>query len=416
MNLILRITLVFAAASLIVFLIGGTISYEVMKREVDLEQQRFLAERLDRTEQYINRRIPTDSVTFNQLLIVPLAEVQDEYRLYSDTIVMHAQLQRLEPHLKLTAIKNVNGKSYYVSIYGVIIESDDIMDAVTESLLKIYLILLAVIVPVGLIASNLLLRPFKRTLLAIQNFSLKDSDQLHFPKSSVPEFRKLNDFLNEMSDKARHDYKVLKEFSENASHELQTPIAIMQSKIEVLLDNSDLNEEQTGQISQLQNSLKRLSKLSNSLSLLTKIENLEFDNLLPVSLTHITDNLLSEFSELIELKSIRLEKSIEPNIQILADQVLIELMITNLINNAIRHNTEDGFIKVTLTLSYLKIENSGKQLAIDPAELFERFKKSNQSESSLGLGLAIVKRICELYNFEVSYSQVNQNHALRIDF
>jgi signal transduction histidine kinase len=416
MNLILRITLVFAAASLIVFLIGGTISYEVMKREVDLEQQRFLAERLDRTEQYINRRIPTDSVTFNQLLIVPLAEVQDEYRLYSDTIVMHAQLQRLEPHLKLTAIKNVNGKSYYVSIYGVIIESDDIMDAVTESLLKIYLILLAVIVPVGLIASNLLLRPFKRTLLAIQNFSLKDSDQLHFPKSSVPEFRKLNDFLNEMSDKARHDYKVLKEFSENASHELQTPIAIMQSKIEVLLDNSDLNEEQTGQISQLQNSLKRLSKLSNSLSLLTKIENLEFDNLLPVSLTHITDNLLSEFSELIELKSIRLEKSIEPNIQILADQVLIELMITNLINNAIRHNTEDGFIKVTLTLSYLKIENSGKQLAIDPAELFERFKKSNQSESSLGLGLAIVKRICELYNFEVSYSQIDQNHALRIDF
>lgn len=416
MNLILRITLVFAAASLIVFLIGGTISYRVMKREVDLEQERFLRERLERTDEYINRRQPTDSVTFNQLLIVPLEEYREEYRTFSDTIVMHTQLQRLEPHMKLTAVKNVNGKSYYVSMYGVIIESDDIMDAVIESLLTIYIILLAVIIPVGLIASNLILRPFKKTLLAIKDFSLKESDEVAFPKSSVPEFRKLNDFLNEMSNKARHDYKVLKEFSENASHELQTPIAIMQSKIEVLLDSSDLSEEHVGQISQLQHSLKRLSKLSNSLSLLTKIENLEFTNRNSVSLTDITTNLLTEFSELIELKSIKLEKSIEPNIQILADQVLIELMITNLINNAIRHNIEDGFIRVTLTLSYLKIENSGKPLSIDPSELFERFKKSNQSESSLGLGLAIVKRICELYDFQINYSQTDQIHALRIDF
>ena len=416
MNLILRITLVFACASLIVFLIGGTISYRVMKREVDLEQQRFLKERLDRTEQYINRRNPTDSVTFNQLLIVPLNDFREEYQVYSDTIVMHTQLQRLEPHMKLTAIKNVNDKSYYVSIYGVIIESDDIMDAVTESLMTIYLILLAVIIPVGLVASNLLLRPFKRTLLAIQNFSLKESEEITFPKSGVPEFKKLNDFLNEMSDKARHDYKVLKEFSENASHELQTPIAIMQSKIEVLLDSPGLGEDQLSQISQLQNSLKRLSKLSNSLSLLTKIENQEFVNRHSICLTEVTSNLLSEFSELIELKSISLEKSIEPDIRILADQVLIELLITNLINNAIRHNIENGYIRVTLTLSYLKIENSGKALNIDPSELFERFKKSNQSESSLGLGLAIVKRICELYNFEVSYSQVDHNHALRIDF
>jgi signal transduction histidine kinase len=416
MNLILRITLVFAVASLIVFLIGGTISYRVMKREVDLEQQRFLQERLDRTEHIIKRRNPTDSISFNQLLIVPLQEFREEYQVFSDTIVMHAQLQRLEPHLKLTAIKNVDGKSYYVSIYGVIIESDDIMDAVTESLLTIYLILLSVIIPVGLIASNLILRPFKRTLVAIQNFSIKDSGTSSFPSSNVPEFRKLNNFLNEMSIKVRHDYRVLKEFSENASHELQTPIAIMQSKIEVFLGNSDLTEEQITQISQLQSSLKRLSNLSNSLSLLTKIENLEFDKKRSVSLSDVTSNLISEFRELIELKSIKLEHSIEPNIKIIADQVLIELMITNLINNAIRHNIDDGFIRVTLTLSYLKIENSGKPLTIDPVELFERFKKSNQSETSLGLGLAIVKRICELYNFEVSYSQVDQNHALRIDF
>ena len=417
MNLLFRISLLFVGASFLVFLVGGVISYQVMKREVDSEQQRFLLERLDRIDNMIKKRKPRDSVKHHQLLIVPLQSKRQESISFSDTVVMHAQLNRLEPHLKLTAIKNVNNKSYYVSIYGVIVETDDIADAVTESMIKIYLILLVVIILIGSVASYYILRPFRETLVVIKNFSIKEpKKELIFPKSNVKEFKKLNSFLEEMTEKVHHDYSLLKEFSENASHELQTPIAIIQSKLEVLMDGQNLTEEQISQISQTQNAVRRLSNLSNSLGLLTKIDNQEFSNPEDIDLSATIRAVMEEFIELIQLKSISLTSQIDENIHIKADRVLIELLLTNLINNAMRHNWENGELNMKLTPRELTIENTGAQLDIDPNSLFERFKKSNQSNRSMGLGLAIVKKICDLYSYDISYLQSNKMHTLRIKF
>jgi len=417
MNLLFRISLLFVGASFLVFLVGGVISYQVMKREVDSEQQRFLLERLDRIDNMIKKRKPRDSVKHHQLLIVPLQSKRQESISFSDTVVMHAQLNRLEPHLKLTAIKSVNNKSYYVSIYGVIVETDDIVDAVTESMIKIYLILLVVIILIGSVASYFILRPFRETLVVIKNFSIKQpKKELIFPKSNVKEFKKLNSFLEEMTEKVHRDYSILKEFSENASHELQTPIAIIQSKLEVLMDGQNLTEEQISQISQTQNAVRRLSNLSNSLGLLTKIDNQEFSNHEDINLSATIRAVMEEFIELIQLKSISLTTQIDENIHIKADRVLIELLLTNLINNAMRHNWENGDLNMKLSPGELTMENTGPQLDIDPNSLFERFKKSNQSSQSMGLGLAIVKKICDLYNYEISYLQSNERHTLRIKF
>ena len=417
MNLLVKISLLFAGASLIVFLAGGVISYQVMKREVDLEQRRFLEARFERLENMIERRQPEDSIIANQLLIVPLKYKIEERISFSDTLVMHAQLNRLETHLKLEGITNVNDKSYFVSLYGVVVEADDIVDAVTESLIKIYLILLGVIVIIGAGASYYVLRPFRSTLEFIRGFSLTDPQkERSIPKSSVKEFRKLNEFLREMTTKVTTDYSVLKEFSENASHELQTPIAIVQSKLEVLMDSGNLTEEQITQISQTQNAVRRISNLSNSLGLLAKIENQEFSNLEEIDLSETLISMLDEFKELLTLKSISLDEQIDAGVKVKADRVLIELLLTNLVNNAIRHNWENGGISVKLTSSFLEISNSGLDLEIDPSLLFERFKKSNQSEKSMGLGLAIVKKIADLYGYETSYFQGEKKHTLKVQF
>jgi signal transduction histidine kinase len=416
MNLVVRITLLFVMVALVVFIVGGVISYGVMMREVNLEQERFLLGRLDKVESYISRRPPKDTVTRNDLLIIPLQQLHKERVEFRDTIVIHAQLQRPEPHLKLNAIKNVDGRSYFVSLYDVIIEPDDILDAVTESLVKTYLVLLVLILPVGILVSYYMFRPFRNTLEAIRNFSLQSSGhQVEFPSSRIPEFKKLNAFLDEMTRKVRHDYTVLKEFSENASHEIQTPIAIIQSKLEVLMD-TPLSEGQLDQLIQVQNAIRRLSNVSNSLGMLTKLENNEFRNIELIQMTEVVTNLLQEFAELVELKKLKLEQQVATDVHLRADRTLIELLVTNLINNAIRHNEEGGFIRVELTASSLIVENSGADLSVLPHELFERFKKSNQSVRSSGLGLAIVKKIGELYGFQVSYKQVNRKHALRVDF
>lgn len=145
MNLIVRITILFVLVSLVVFLIGGVISFNVMMREVNVEQQRFLTERLDRMMMRLERRPPRDTVKWTKMMVVPLAEYQKESISFSDTLVMHSQLERLESHLRLDAIRNVKGKSYKISLYDIIIEADDIRDGLTESLVTMYLILLGAV-------------------------------------------------------------------------------------------------------------------------------------------------------------------------------------------------------------------------------------------------------------------------------
>lgn len=415
MSLIFRVTLLFVFVSLIVFVIGGVISFNIMMREVNSEQERFLMERLDRVTRMIERRKPKDTVRMNKVMVTILPEILEDDVLFSDTLVMHNQLERIEPHLKLEAIRTVEGKSYHIVIFDVIIEPDDIKEGLVESLVTMYLILLGAVLIIGFVASYYMLKPFNQTLDAIKKFSLTESDRnLSFPDSNVREIKRLNLFLTEMTEKVRSDYQMLKEFSENASHELQTPIAIIQGKLDVLLDSEKVTEEQVEQISSAQNTLRRLSNLSHSLSLLTKIENQEFANRSTINLSEKLEEVLGEFSELIALKSIALKAVIEKGVFVEVDSVLIELLITNLVNNAIRHNWESGEIRVNLTNESLSVINSGKDLAMNPSELFSRFKKSNQSSGTLGLGLAIVKKICDHYQFQIAYTQADEEHQLKI--
>ncbi|MFK7951982.1 MAG: sensor histidine kinase [Ekhidna sp.] len=417
MNLVARITILFVFVSLIVFLIGGFISLDIMIREVDFEQRRFLIERLDRAERLIERRNPTDSIKWRKMVVIPLDEYKEESQMFSDTLVMHSQLERLEPHLKLDVIKNINGKSYLISLYDIIIEKDDIIDGLVESLVTMYLILLAAVLIIGFFASYFILKPFNNTLSIIRNFSLSSSEgDMKFPKSRVSEFKRLNQFLTEMTDKVRSDYQSLKEFSENASHELQTPLAIVQGKMEVLMDADNLTEEQINQVNSAQNTIRRLSNLSSSLSLLTKIDNNEFRNVTNVNLSKTITLMVEEFKELLSLKSIEMKIEIEKEVFTKVDDVLIELLLTNLLNNAIRHNSEKGNITLKLTKDSLIISNTGPAIEGNPSELFQRFKKSNQSSNSMGLGLAIVKRVCDLYQYSISYKYSEKLHSVKVDF
>ena len=407
----------FVLVSLVVFGVGGMISFNILMNEVQYEQQRFLQERLERMENLLEERKPQDTIQWAKLIVVPLPVSREESRTFSDTLVMHSQLNRMESHLRLDAIKNVEGRSYAISLYDVIIEEDDIKDGITESLTTMYIILIIAVLFIGVVASYIILRPFNLTLAEIRKFSLRNPDQkIEFPRSSVSEFKRLNHFLTEMTRKVRSDYKSLKEFSENASHEFQTPIAMVQSKLEVLLDHENLTETQVEQLGSIQSAIRRLSNLSNSLALLTKIENNEFINVTSVSVSSLVKDLLEEFKELIDLKGLVLSSSIDEEVTLEADKVLLELLYTNLINNAIRHNWEGGTISIILTSEQFTISNTGPELINKPEDLFQRFKKSNQSSSSMGLGLAIVKKICDFYGKDVSYQTEGETHTIQIRF
>ena len=416
MRLLLKFTALFLLLSGFVFFIGGFISYQIILREVQLEQQYFLQERLENVESMLARRPRTERFERDKLLIEPINSGTETEVVFSDTLVTHATLDRIEPHVKLDVTRNIEGQLYHISIYDLIVEEDDIADGVKESLLKIYALLFGVVVILTFIISRRMLSPFNKTLSSIRDFSISQEDSIDLPATSTAEFKRLNTYVSEMTEKMQADYRSLKEFSENASHEMQTPISVAKGKVELLLTSEELNDEQMKLLSEAELSLQRLSNLVNVLSLLTKIENAEFSRVGSIDISSQLENSLEQFEELIALKNIKLETNIKPGVMIKIDPTLLDILISNLIKNAIRHNIDEGDIMITLQDNMLTVENSGKPLDVPSDQMFERFKKGNQSSESLGLGLSLVKKICDMSDISISYSNREDRHKMEVRF
>jgi len=218
-----------------------------------------------------------------------------------------------------------------------------------------------------------------------------------------------------MTNKALKDYQTLKEFTETASHEMQTPLAIIMGKLELLLE-SDIDDEQAKLIVSAHDAVEKLSKVGQSLTLITKLDNREFESHEIIDFSQILNDSLYAFQELIEMKSLKLEKDIADNVKVRIHPLLINILLNNLIGNAIRHNIKDGIIHVKLTPALLEISNSGDPLTFPSDKMFNRFIKNNQSNESVGLGLAIVKQICEQSNIDIRYDYEDKMHILRLNF
>lgn len=416
MRLITKFVFIFLGLSLLVFIIGGIVTIQIISNEVKKEEQWFLEERLRSTENYIERRNPEKDIIRDKVIILPqVRPIPIDEIIFSDTVVYHSTLERPELHNKLEVGKKINDRYYKITLYDIIIEQDDIVDGVIESLIKTYLLLLVVVVIGGWLLSRRLIQPFEYTLLAIKNFDIKENERIVLPNTGTREFKRLNEFISQMSDKVIADYQSLKEFTENASHEIQTPISIAKGKLELLQDSA-LDSKQKELVDDAAKSLTNLSKIGKTLTLLAKIDNQEFDQKEPVCISEILENMLEEYDELVYLKGIKLKAKIKDEIEWKVNPILFEIMVSNLLNNAIKHNLQkDGFIKIFLEDEKLIIENSGKPLAVDTDSLFARFKKGNQSGSSLGLGLAIIHKICEVSGLKVKYYQKEQLHQISID-
>lgn len=416
MRLVHKFTLWYLAITFAVLGVGGFIMFATFRAEVDFEEALMLRERLDHAAGRLEKGAPPGRLRRHGIEVKELDMALPEMAFVTtDTMAYHEFSDKMEKQVKVSTSRKIGGKHYYLSSFYGLVESDDITDAVVKSLSWIVLLLLALTAVLSVVISRNLLAPFDKTLQVIQSFQLKSQAPVVLPKTRTREFQKLNIFLAEMMDKAQGDYQALKEFTENASHELQTPMAIIRGKLELLLE-SPLSQEQACLIGSAQDALDKLSKTGQSLSLLAKIENKEFASLAPVNLSNMLEENLQALEEIIEMKNIRVEKQIAEDVKIAIHPVLGDILLSNLISNAIRHNVADGYIKVELTQKFLKIENSGLPLKEAPAEMFRRFKKGGNKQHSIGLGLAIVKRICEQNRLRISYQQEEQVHEITVLF
>jgi len=254
------------------------------------------------------------------------------------------------------------------------------------------------------------LRIFYKTVSKLENYNIGKPELISFENSEIDELNKLTDVFKKMTLKISYDYKEQKEYTENVSHEIQTPLAIISAKADELLQSENLKKTELEQLEIIMNTTTRLAKINQALILLTKIDNRFYTNEESIPLLKLIDEKLNFFKDLLSEKKVKVKLDIDSSYTLLMNSYLADTLFLNLIKNAIMHNIVNGEIIIKLDSSTLSIINSGQKLNIT-GDIFKRFIRS-ENKDSLGIGLSIVKKICGYYSIPISYNFNNLHEFL----
>ncbi len=310
----------------------------------------------------------------------------------------------------------VAGKNFTVVISKSEEATEDLIQLILSLTLAIVVLLLTVLFIFNRFMLNKLWRPFNTTLTELKQFNLSSNRTLRLEQTNVNEFSDLNEAVSVMSNRVNQDYHTLKTFTENASHEMQTPLAIINSKLDVLIQDEAVTESQMKQLQGIYDALDRLSNLNASLLLLTKIENKQFTERTPIQLDELVKQKLAMFEELTESKKLHLSIAAEP-VTIEYDPHLTDILVSNLLNNAIRYTEAEGEINVSIKNSILSVSNTSMIPRLEKEMVFQRFyRHSATNPDGNGLGLSIVKQICDLGGYAVDYEYKDGQHCFSVRF
>ena len=337
---------------------------------------------------------------------------------YKDTLIheMVDTVAKFERYRQLTSIETLHNKTYKIITRSSNVRNDDFFLAITISIGIVILLLIVAVFFVNTVVLGNAWKPFYHNLEILKNFSVEDEQNIVLQDTEIDEFKELNSSLIKLSNQVKYDYKNLKEFTENASHEMQTPLAIIQSKSEILMQSENLDRNQRRQIKSIYSATQRLSKLNKTLLLLSKIENQQYSDKEEIPLNETIEKHLEIYEDFIANKNIKIAKNYASDVQLLANPMLFDMVISNLISNAIKHNFKNGNLEIVTTDNFFSISNSGTPINITSKSIFERFKKESVSSDSFGLGLAIVKKVCDTNNWQISHSFTEDQHIISIRF
>lgn len=336
--------------------------------------------------------------------------------LISDTLILNPNENEKEEYRQLSVVRHINHSTYKIVVRESKLESEDLIQTLAGIFLLAILILTFALILINRKVARSVWAPFYGNLQKIEAFRLSDFSPLQLSQTGITEFDALNKSVVGLTDQIIADYKNLKQFSEDAAHEMQTPLAIISTKLETLLNDPESGEKQLKTAQAAHQAVQRLSKLNKYLLLLTKIENNQFVSTEKVNLYDLITDKIFEFQELFQLKDITTELQMNLNVQVESNPVLANLLINNLLSNAINHNIQGGSIRISLTDKQLEISNTGRAEMANPDRLFARFYKESTSGNSVGLGLAIVSKICEVQQWKVFYAYHKPFHRFQVWF
>lgn len=311
-------------------------------------------------------------------------------------------------------IISINGIDYLLEMRKNIEDFTKLKTDVIKTLIPIFIIFAIVIIFISIYLSSYLFRPFYLILEQMKKFRVIEDFSFKVTKTTTKEFCIMQQLYIKMVEQVEDDYRKLKEYTENMAHEIQTPLAILRNKTDNLIEDENLMQSHSKTVKSINNEINHLSKLSSTLKLLTKIENNEYSNRKEILTKPVIEDHVEKLRELAGLKSIEIKLQLNPIHVIHLDPFLLEIILKNLLRNAILYSFQNSTITVETTKKTLTISNQGEASSIKSENLFKRFSKGNTNKSSLGLGLAIVKKICEINQLQIKYKYYNTQHTFTI--
>jgi signal transduction histidine kinase len=397
----------------VIFSLAGVVLYFVLGFVVDDNLDEVLRNRADKITRSlkINPRAIDSSISLDHSIDIYKIPPTESYRIYSDTTIFDTSDHELIECRKITFTVSVDSTYYKIIITLSRLETEDMVQLIFYFMVCLFFLIVFILFILNRQLSSSLWHPFFKTLGQLKTFKIGQKNPVIFDDTSIVEFQQLNEAVSMLLQKVQSDYKNLKEFSENASHEIQTPLAIIRTKIETVLQDKSLTPEQHKQLKVVFESTTRLSKLNEELLLLSKIENRQFAEFTTIDLCQITQEKLEYIEELLGLKNIRTTLDIKGSMQIQINQYLAEILINNLLGNALKHTTENGKIHISGNNNQLTISNTGEPFTIEPEKIFQRFVKQSTANESSGLGLSIASEICKSNRLNLTYNYQNNMHC-----
>lgn len=410
MKLLTKTSLNFISASVLFFLLGSIGMYFAIRTLMAEDLQNRLFQQQNEFALSAQQKSIQDLAT-DFLLIEPAK--QEFSHSFSDTVLIIHGKYVLYKQLTFSFLQQ--GQYYKVSILQSQSATDLLIMKIAIMNIGFVMLLLLILFFVNRQSIKSALAVFYSTIKKLEHFEVAKAASLTLDTAEVDEVKRLNAVFEQMSEQIRKDFQTQKEYTENVSHELQTPLAVISSKVDELMQADNLNQSQMEQLALLLETTNRLSKINQALIFLTKIDNRFYDQGATLCLNDLIKERIAVFQEPITEKQINLKLELFDITHIYMDPALAESLLDNLLKNAIIHNKQRGHLHVKLEDKSLHITNSGHTLTFDAADVFKRFVSSKENKGSLGIGLSVAKSICDLYGFDITY-QFQENHIFVIKF
>lgn len=423
MKLIQKIALRLSMVLIPVIALWAMIFYFVTVEEINDEVDDLLR---SYSEQLIAKKLANQEVPVADILAgmhYSISQVTEEYAdshprtKYYDSDLYINETDEDEPARFLkTFFYDAEGRYFELIAAIPTFEKEDLIEAILWWIAALYLILLVTVIVITLAVFQKSIRPLYEILDWLNAYTPGKTQDKLAADTDIYEFRQLEKAVTEATDRSNEAYEKQKQFIGNASHELQTPLAVLGGRIDWMLDNDSLGEENIGELVKMKREVVHISRLNKTLLLLTKIDNGQFPDVMDVNLSSIVQSQKEMYEEIFSRKNIHCSLEMQDSpVVVRMNETLATILVTNLIKNAFMHSPEGGIVTIALDRNGLAVENSG-EAPLDRERIFDRFYQGAKKEGSTGLGLALAKTIADKNGMQFSYSFAYGRHRFRINF